>query len=139
MIRNPSWTAEGLIDCEIEHPAFGWLPFTASPDDPEPHGRDTYAAALLMDPSPYVEPPLAPAMVPQSISRFQGRTALKRAGLFQSVEAAIYQADEFTQDAWADAIEWRRGSAMIATLGGALGLTGEEIDELFINAASIEA
>lgn len=76
---------------------------------------------------------------PQSISRFQGRTVLKRAGLFQSVEAAISQADEFTQDAWADAIEWRRGSAMISALGGALGLTEEEIDELFITAASIEA
>lgn len=37
--RNPQFNHLGTIDVEINHPAFGWIPFTASPDDPEEHGR----------------------------------------------------------------------------------------------------
>jgi len=74
--------------------------------------------------------------VPQSVSRFQARRALKDAGVFAQVEAAIAQADEFTQDAWADAQEFRRDSQMILTLGTALDL---DLDALFISAAKIEA
>ena len=35
---------DGRFDCEIEHPHFGWIPFTAAPDDVEPHGRAIWAA-----------------------------------------------------------------------------------------------
>ena len=31
--RNPFFNNIGTIDCEIEHPVFGWIPFTCSPDD----------------------------------------------------------------------------------------------------------
>ena len=59
--RNPTYTADGRIDCEIEHPKFGWIPFTASPDDKEQHGRDLFAIMIEAgDIAPYVapEPPL---------------------------------------------------------------------------------
>lgn len=55
-IRNPVFTADGRIDCEIEHPQWGWIPFTADPNDIEQHGRDIHAAALAMGPAPYVAP-----------------------------------------------------------------------------------
>ena len=44
--RNPKDNGNGTLDMEILHKAFGWLPFTASPDDVEPHGRDLYARAV---------------------------------------------------------------------------------------------
>lgn len=44
-IRNLRYNQRGTIDCEIEHPQFGWIPFTASPDDSEPLGRSIHAAA----------------------------------------------------------------------------------------------
>jgi len=40
--RHPVFTAAGTIDVEIEHPDFGWIPFTAAPHDPEPHGRQIF-------------------------------------------------------------------------------------------------
>ena len=55
-IRNPIFTADGRIDCEIEHPAHGWIPFTADQNDIEQHGRDIYAAALDIGPAEYVAP-----------------------------------------------------------------------------------
>lgn len=46
MIRLPRYNSKGTIDCVIEHPTYGPVPFTASPNDPEEHGRQIYAALL---------------------------------------------------------------------------------------------
>lgn len=52
--RNAAYNSQGTIDCEIEHPNFGWIPFTANPNDVEPHGREIFG--LLKDiATPYVE------------------------------------------------------------------------------------
>ena len=31
--RNAKHIANGRIDCEIEHPSYGWIPFTCDPED----------------------------------------------------------------------------------------------------------
>lgn len=31
--RNAKHIADGRIDCEIEHPTYGWIPFTCNPTD----------------------------------------------------------------------------------------------------------
>jgi hypothetical protein len=41
--RNPVRLPDGRIDIEIEHPHYGWVPFTASPHDVEAHGRTIFA------------------------------------------------------------------------------------------------
>ena len=56
--RNPQYTANNAIDCEIEHPDYGWIPFTADPNDVEEHGRAIYADIMAnADIAPYVPPP----------------------------------------------------------------------------------
>ena len=40
--RNPRYTATADIDCEVNHPTLGWIPFTASQNDPEQYGRDLF-------------------------------------------------------------------------------------------------
>jgi hypothetical protein len=52
--RNPTRNEDGTIDVEINHPVYGWIPFTASPDDPEPHGREIFEA-LKDSAAPHVE------------------------------------------------------------------------------------
>ena len=42
--RNAVILDDGRVDCEINHPQFGWIPFTADPDDVEPHGRAIWQA-----------------------------------------------------------------------------------------------
>ncbi|WP_170940341.1 hypothetical protein [Bordetella genomosp. 7] len=44
--RSPRYNAVGSIDIELYHPEFGWIPFTASPDDPEEYGRQLYDQIL---------------------------------------------------------------------------------------------
>jgi len=55
--RNAVHNDDGTIDCEIEHPNHGWIPFTASADDVEQLGKDIYAAlSVSQGVSPYVPP-----------------------------------------------------------------------------------
>lgn len=43
-VRGPFMRRQnGTIDCEVHHPDFGWIPFTAGADDPEPSGRQVHA------------------------------------------------------------------------------------------------
>lgn len=60
-IRNIQNNSFGTIDCEIEHPDYGWIPFTASPDDVEAFGKELHASILAGDHgpiAPYSEPVL---------------------------------------------------------------------------------
>lgn len=87
-----------------------------------------------------VDPPTPEAVVPTRITRFQARAALLQAGLLADVEAAVAASDNpLIQLAWADSIEFPRSSPTIAALAETLGLTGSEIDALFVAGAAISA
>lgn len=86
-----------------------------------------------------VDPPAVGQPVPEVVSRFQARAALHHAGLLPQAEAAVADADPITRIAWQDAQEWRRDSPTIASIAAALGLTSEQVDDLFRAAAQITA
>ena len=44
--RNLKYSSATTVDMEINHPTYGWIPFTANPNDPEQLGRDLYAQAI---------------------------------------------------------------------------------------------
>jgi hypothetical protein len=63
--RNPVRNAFGTIDLEINHPKYGWIPFTADPDD---LGADFNVAAMVAQveaagPVPNAPPITAPQTV----------------------------------------------------------------------------
>lgn len=77
---------------------------------------------------------------PASVTRFQARAALSRAGLLDHVDAAIAASgNAIAQIAWADAQTFERGSPTVAAMAGAIGLTSAQVDELFQAAAGIVA
>lgn len=58
--KNPRYSnaEKTLIDIEIEHPKFGWIPFSASPNDSLELGRDLFYRATsgeFGDIEPYVQ------------------------------------------------------------------------------------
>ena len=71
------------------------------------------------------------------ISRFQGRMALRRRGLFNEAATRATMAGGDTLHAWNEAIEWRRDSPVISALGASIGLSPAQIDDLFYHAATI--
>ena len=82
--------------------------------------------------------PEGPAPTAGTISRFQARAALMNAGLLTQVEQIVANADEITRLAWAEAVEWKRSSPTINSLGAQLGLSEAQMDALFAAAAEIE-
>lgn len=86
-----------------------------------------------------VPDPVTP--VPASVTRRQARIVLSRHGYLATVEAALAgmegQAGEEARIEWADASEFRRDHPLIAAIAAILGLTEQQIDALFIEAAAI--
>jgi hypothetical protein len=81
------------------------------------------------------------ASIPQSLSPRQARLALLAAGLLDQVEAIIAsmpgpdgQAARIT---WDYATEVRRDDPLLGQMADALGLTEEQIDNLFLSAVTL--
>jgi len=76
--------------------------------------------------------------VPEAVTQRQARLALLEAGLLSNVSTIINAmqspAKEVASIEWEYASQIRRDSPLITSLGGALGLTSEEIDDLFLAA-----
>lgn len=86
-----------------------------------------------------VDPP--PPGPQQVVSRFQARAALHLAGLLTAVESMMADpaTDTLARLAWTDAQEFRRTSPTLVAMASALSLTDEQLDQLFVTAAGIEA
>lgn len=135
--RNPQKTAGVAIDCEINHPTYGWIPFTADPNDTgAAFDVASLYAALAADPNTleYVAPP---PVVPQSVTPRQVRLVLLSQGLLASVEAMIAQQDEATRIAWQYASEFRRDDPLLLSLATSLNLTEQQLDDFFIAANTL--
>lgn len=99
---------------------------------------DTLAGDTVAD--GVVTRPAAPTLVPQAVSAFQAKEALRAAGLLALAEAAVTASgDAKAILAWQTAGEFQRNSATIASLAPALSLEPADIDALFITAAGITA
>lgn len=143
--RAARMLADGRIDCEIEHPRFGWLPFTASPSDDVEAGRDTHAqivadgaAAPYEPPAPDPEGDLMRWRASVECTPLQGQLALGETRWLR-VEAIL--ADPATPWAMRQTIRtasvWKRNSQDIDALAWMLGLTEGEVDDLFRLAVTI--
>ncbi len=76
----------------------------------------------------------AVAPVPESVSPRQIRRALNAAGLRSSVEVAIAAAAQDVKDDWEFALEVRRDWPALNAMAASLGMTSQQVDELFISA-----
>lgn len=77
--------------------------------------------------------------VPEEVDRAQARIALHQAGLLSQVEAIIADpaTDPVTVIAYNDAKIFRRDSVVLQSLAAALGLTEQELDDLFLAASQV--
>jgi len=132
--RNPAFNAAGTIDVEIAHPQFGWIPFTASPDDSTEYGPSIYAEAIQGDVAEYVPPE---PVVPDRVSRRQFKMQLVISGLSEQVATWVASQNELVQIAFNESGEFVRTEPMMAAGFAALGFTPEQVDAFFTAAAEI--
>jgi hypothetical protein len=83
------------------------------------------------------------AHVPDVVTMLQARTAIILSGVsIASVSAALgaivdTQARELAQTEWEHSTTFRRDSELIASLSPALNLTTEQVDSMFVLAATL--
>lgn len=111
------------------------------PADPANRDYAEYLAWISSGntPEPYVEPP---APVPRQITRAQGKAALIMQGLWGAVLGYVASIQDPTQRALAevalhDTLTWERSSPFFNVAAAGLGMTDEQLDALFIQAAGI--
>ena len=76
--------------------------------------------------------------VPQQVTALQARRALRATGLYETVKTAVdAAADADVHDSWEYAAVWHRDAMWIDALGTQLHLSPEQIDALFVQAASL--
>ena len=148
-IRNLSYNSVVTIDCEINHPTFGWIPFTASPEDVEQHCREIYNAAINGECGEIVaySPPvvdeqavLASWRDKTEVSRFQVHAALYQAGYYEDIQSYMStEADVIQKMAWETAQVFRRNSPTVTALLPLMGITDSQLDDLFKFAMTIQA
>lgn len=90
----------------------------------------------------YVPPEPEPVYVPQQITRAQGKAALIMQGLWGAVLDYVASIQDPTQRALADValndtLTWERSSPFLNSAAAGLGMTGEQLDALFIQASEI--
>ena len=83
------------------------------------------------------------SLVPQVVSRAQGKVALIQAGLWAQVLAFVAAIPDPVERAVAevtlhDTQEWRRDSPFLASAAAALNLSEAQLDELFITAGGLQ-
>lgn len=120
----------GIADGEFLLQDDGAGPYVARWSRPEAKPTPEQIAAVVVPPA-----------VPQVVSKFQAKAALRGAGLLDQVETMMADpaADPLARLAWAEAQEFRRTSPTVAAMAGALGLDDAALDDLFTTAAGIEA
>lgn len=144
---NPKYVDESgmIINLDIETKEYGWIPTTMIMDEDDPHEHVLQIKQWLRDNqsliAPYVEPPTPPVPIPQVVSMRQARLALLQNNLLSQVDsviAAMPSPDkEAAQIEWEYATEVHRDNQLFAAMSIQLGLDETDLDNLFIQAASI--
>ena len=88
-----------------------------------------------------VAPPVIPLVIPTEIANWRARAVLEIAGLLPTVDAALtgMTGNEgiVARAAWGQGAPFVRDGATVTALAAALGLTSEQVDAMFLQAANL--
>lgn len=96
---QPRHNSVGGIDLLVTFDELGEVPFTASPDDSEPHGREIYARCIAGD-FGYIAPYVAPQKSARQIrdEKRGARAATVHALTVTTASGKVFNSDEPAQD-----------------------------------------
>jgi hypothetical protein len=126
-----------IIDMEIDHPVYGWIPFSANADDVESLGKEMFDAAVAAgNIAAYVAPI---PVVPDRVTANQFGQQMIVAGIKSQVDAWVALQSDAVQWAYARSATFVREDPMMQSGFTALGFTSAQIDQFFIDASKIGA
>ena len=105
----------------------------ATVDDGIAAAREAYNASL-----PGAEAVVPPPRIPQQVTRFQAKAALMQIGLLDKIDASAAASDDpLFKLAWSEATMFDRNSPMVQSIAAAFGMSGDDVDQLFVAASQI--
>lgn len=116
------------------HPSLVWVECDEAIQPGWLYDGEKFAPPVPVEPEAYV---------PQQVTRAQGKAALITSGLWSDVESYVDSITDPTEKALAlvalnDTTHWQRSSPFLNSAAAALGLSDEDLDNLFIQASEIE-
>ena len=136
--RNAKFVAETAIEMEINHPVFGWIPFTATLDDPEEHGRLLFVEArdtALPYPAttPQAVDPLSLPMERLDFWLAAASVGVSKFSVRAHIEAMPEGIEKCEAIAWfEEAKQYRRQDPLLIALAAAEGITEPQLDALWV-------
>ena len=133
------------IDMEIEHPVYGWLPFTADPDDVEEHGRELFVAATAIA-LPFVAPVYTveelraqmPSLTARQFWMAAANIDIDKDVIIETVKANMEDSiDRKIVLAELETSTFVRSSETIADIMAMLNIPAEQVDSLWTWAAGL--
>lgn len=83
-------------------------------------------------------PPPPPKDVPQSVTKYQGKMALLQFGLYDQIDEYVRTStDSALKISWNDTTNFERNNQFVASMAEVFELTNDQIDDLFILAATL--
>lgn len=130
--------AEVLCDDQVWPKTVIGEGFTLLTDPPGPLDRWDYVDGAWVE----LTPPQPAVLVPEKVSRLQAKMALALTGQLAAIEAAVVDAasgqeGELALLYWNDASDFHRQHYLVQSITAGLGMTTEQVDQLFINAATL--
>lgn len=114
--RNVKDNGNNTFDCEVNHPKFGWIPFTASPNDVEELGRSIHKE--ITESSSIVITPYTPP----TYEELAAQVRAKRDSLLAHFDTELYRNqfywDSLTQGQREDRLAYRQKLLDIPTQEG---------------------
>lgn len=97
--RSPAFNALGTINCEIEHPEYGWIPFTCAPTDT---GAEFDTAALFKEMQPHAAPYVPPSPEEAAAQQRAAARVNRFAAYTEEADPLFFkwQAGEGTEEEW---------------------------------------
>lgn len=99
--------------------------------------RLAHLDSFTVEAAPVVPAPPAQPAVPPFVTVRQARLALHGAGLLPAVQAWVDQGPEEVRITWEYAMIIERASPLIAQAEAALGMSSQQMDALFVAAATL--
>ncbi|MEY3766920.1 MAG: hypothetical protein RLZ03_1880 [Pseudomonadota bacterium] len=114
----------------------------AIPEGQRARWNNGWALEAIPQPDPEPDPEPEPPRVPSQVTRAQGKVVLIQMGLWPQVVAFVDAIEDPVQKAIAEVavyetLHWQRTSPFLNQVADALGITQEQMDELFIEASRV--
>lgn len=143
--KNAIYNEFGTIDMEVEHERLGWLPFTADPNDVEPHGRDLFERTkdIALPYVPVIKTPEQlreemPALTSRQFWMAAANIDIDKDVLLIAIKADMPDSiDRKMMIAELESSSFERTNPTVTDLMALMAIPPEQVDDLWVWAAKL--